>query len=79
MSQMKSHTGITIESITGFMNHGKLDAVGFDRPIELAVRDQIIDPDERRVLLKILMQAEIAGLDTATRARIEQARATQIL
>jgi len=72
---MKSHTEITIESIKVFMNDGKLDATEFDRLIELAMRDQVIDADEKRVLLRILAQAEQAGLDAAARARIEDVRA----
>ncbi len=72
---MKSHTEITIESIKVFMNDGKLDSTEFDRLIDLALRDQVIDEDEKRVLLRILAQAEQGGLDAATRARIEQVRA----
>ncbi len=79
MRQMKSHTEITLESIKVFANDGKLDATEFDRLIELALRDQIIDDDERRVLFKILVQAEGAGIDAATRARIDQVRAAQKL
>jgi len=79
MSQMRSHTEIAIESIKVFANDGKLDVIEFDRLIELALRDQIIDADERRVLLKILVQAEGAGLDASTRGRIDQVRAAQKL
>ena len=79
MSQMKSHTEITLASIHVFANDGKLDATEFDKLIEFALRDQIIDADERRVLLKILVQAEGAGIDAGTRARIDQVRAAQKL
>jgi hypothetical protein len=79
MNQMQSHMEIAIESIKVFMNDGKLDATEFDRLIELALRDQVIDADERRVLLRILVQAEQAGIDTITRARIAQVREAQKL
>lgn len=79
MSKMKSHTEMALESIKIFANDGKLDATEFDRLIDIALRDQIIDEDERRVLGRILVQAEGAGIDAITRARIEQVRATQKL
>ena len=70
----KSHIEITIHSMKVFLDDGKLDIAELNFLLGLAMLDNGIDEDERRVLKNILSQAEKGELDPSTRAHIEQVR-----
>lgn len=70
----KSHIEITIESMKVFMNDGQLDIAELNFLLGLAMRDNGIDEDERRVLKNIIARAEKSPMDTSTRAHIEQVK-----
>lgn len=67
----KSHIEITIESMKVFLDDGKLDVAELNFLLGLALRDNGIDEDERRVLKNILAQAEKSPMDASTRAHVE--------
>lgn len=70
----KSHIEIALESIKVFLNDGTLDVSELNFLLGLALRDQQIDADEKRVLKSIFVQAEKSGLAPAVRARIEEVK-----
>ena len=70
----KSHIEITIESMKVFMNDGQLDIAELNFLLGLAMRDNGIDDDERRVLKNIIARAEKSPMDTSTRAHVEQVK-----
>ena len=70
----KSHIEIALESIKVFLNDGTLDVAELDVLMGLALRDQQIDADEKRVLLNIFRQAELGELAPTVRARIEEVK-----
>lgn len=74
MPTPKSHLEIALASIPVFTNDGELDAAEFDKLLALALRDQAIDDDEKRVLGNIFKQAELGELEPAVKERIAQAR-----
>lgn len=75
MAQPKSHLVIALASISVFTNDGTLDVAELQNLLDLALRDQLIDDDEKRVLGNIFKQAELGELDPEVKRRIDQARA----
>ncbi|NUO77101.1 MAG: hypothetical protein HOQ32_13920 [Lysobacter sp.] len=65
---------MALASIPVFTNDGELDAQEFDKLLALALRDQSIDDDEKRVLGNIFKQAELGELDANVKTRIAEAR-----
>lgn len=74
MTQPKSHLVIALASIPVFTNDGTLDVAELQNLLDLALRDQLIDEDEKRVLGNIFKQAELGELDPEVKRRIDQAR-----
>ena len=74
MAQPKSHLVIALASIQVFSNDGTLDVAELQNLLDLALRDQTIDEDEKRVLGNIFKQAELGALDPEVQRRIAQAR-----
>lgn len=70
----KSHIEITIESMKVFMNDGQLDIAELNFLLGLALRDNGIDDDEKRVLKNIIARAEKSPMDPTTRAHVEQVK-----
>lgn len=67
----KSHIEIAIEATKVFLNDGKLDIAELNFLLGLALRDNGIDEDERRVLNNIIAQAEKSPIDATTRTHLE--------
>ncbi|SDX81734.1 hypothetical protein [Lysobacter enzymogenes] len=74
MAQPKSHLVIALASIQVFTNDGTLDVAELQNLLDLALRDQTIDEDEKRVLGNIFKQAEFGSLDPEVQRRIAEAR-----
>lgn len=75
MAQPKSHLEIALASIPVFTNDGTLDVAELQKLLDLALRDKIVDEDEKRVLGNIFKQAELGQLDAEVKRRIDEARA----
>jgi hypothetical protein len=74
MSKLRSHHEIAITSIHVFSDDGRLDLAELDKLLALALRDEVIDEDEKRVLGNILTRAERDGVDEVVLTRIDQVR-----
>ena len=74
MSKIRSHHEIAIASIHVFSDDGRLDLAELEKLLALALRDDVIDEDEKRVLGNILTRAERDGVDAEVRTRIDVVR-----
>lgn len=74
MSKLPSHHEIAVASIHVFSDDGRLDLAELEKLLALALRDAVVDEDEKRVLGNILARAERDGVDPDVQARIDQAR-----
>ena len=70
----RSHHEIAIASIHVFADDGRLDLAELEKLLALALRDNIVDEDEKRVLANILTRAERDGVDESVLTRIDQVR-----
>jgi hypothetical protein len=73
-SKLRSHHEIAIASIHVFTDDGRLDLAELEKLLALALRDEIVDEDEKRVLANILTRAERDGVDAEVLARIAEVR-----
>ena len=74
MSKLPSHHEIAVASIHVFSDDGRLDLAELEKLLALALRDEVVDEDEKRVLANILTRAERDGVDDAVLSRIGQVR-----
>jgi hypothetical protein len=74
MSKIRSHHEIAVASIRVFSDDGRLDLAELEKLLALALRDAVVDEDEKRVLGNILTRAERDGVDADVQARIDQVR-----
>jgi hypothetical protein len=75
MPKPHSYIEIAYESIKCFTDDGKLDLAELNFLLGLALRDDNIDDDEKRVLKKVFSQAELGTLAPVVSQRIADARA----
>lgn len=68
------HLDILLASIKVFSNDGKLDLAELEHLLALALRDQTIDDEEKRVLARIFAEAEKGALAPEVAQRMAQAR-----
>ena len=74
MTKPHSHIEIAYSSIRVFSNDGKLDLGELNFLLGLALRDAVVDDEEKRVLAKIFSQAELGTLAPQVKERIVWAR-----
>ena len=74
MNDLNSHLQIALASIEVFNNDGRLDLAELDRLLDIALKDRVVDDEERRVLARIFREAEAAGVDATVGRRIVEAR-----
>lgn len=73
--QPKSYVEIAWNAIKVFSNDGTVDEGELNFLLGLALRDQVVDADEKRVLASIFDRAEASSRLSATvRERIQEAR-----
>jgi hypothetical protein len=75
MVKPHSYIEIAFESVKVFTNDGQLDLQELNFLLGLALRDEQVDDDERRVLARIFAQAEKGRLAPPVQARIAEVRA----
>ena len=74
MSNLRSHHAIAVASIHVFSDDGRLDLAELEKLLALALRDEVIDEDEKRVLGNILTRAERDGIAADVQTRIDEVR-----
>jgi hypothetical protein len=74
MAQAHSHIEIAYSSIRVFSDDGRLDLGELNFLLGLAMRDAVVDAEEKRVLAKIFAQAEAGPLAPQVQERIALAR-----
>ncbi|HET6433474.1 hypothetical protein [Dyella sp.] len=75
MKEQHSHLEIAIASIKCFQDDGRLDPAELDQLVSIAERDGSIDPEEARVLERIMGKLRPEELDEAMLTRVEALRA----
>jgi hypothetical protein len=74
LSKLDSHLKLALASIPVFTDDGRMDLAELDRLLAVALEDQVVDPEEKRVLANVLARAEKDGVDTEVQARIAEVR-----
>lgn len=74
MARPDSHLEIALASIQVFADDGRMDLQELERLLELALRDERVDGDEKRVLANIFARAELDGVAADVATRIAEAR-----
>lgn len=72
---MQSHTEIAIASIKCFTDDGTLDLKELNYLLGLALRDKVIDDEEKRVLGNIFSKITESDVDAQVWARIVEVKA----
>jgi hypothetical protein len=75
MTHSRSYLDIALASIKVFSDDGKLDLEELNFLLGLALRDGVVDEDEKRVLANVFRRAEQGELRPAVSARIGEVRA----
>lgn len=71
-----SHLDIAVESISCFTDDGTLDSGEVRRLLGLALRDGVVDDEEKRVLKNIFSKVGQGEVTPETWSIIQEARAT---
>ena len=74
MIKPQSHIEIAYSSIRVFTDDGQMDVGELNFLLGLALRDSVVDEDEKRVLRKVFSQAELGKLSPLVKERIAEAR-----
>lgn len=75
MAESRDYLEIAFRSIECFTNDGKLRVDELDKLVEVALRDGVVDENEKRVLRNILRRLKTDELTPAMLAKIENVRA----
>lgn len=74
MAKPKSYIEISFESIKVFTDNGTLDLHELGFLLGIALRDGVVDDDEKRVLGRIFKEAEKGRLEPRVQERIAEVR-----
>ena len=77
--RLPDHLQLALAAIPAFTDDGRLSLDELEHLLGLALRDQVIDAEEQRVLGNILDRAERDGVDADVLARIQQVRGAHCL
>ena len=75
MTNPRSYLDIALASIKVFTDDGTLELEELNFLLGLALRDQVVDDDEKRVLANVFRRAEQGQIRPAVRSRIADVRA----
>lgn len=77
--RLPDHLQLALAAIPAFVDDGRLSLDELEHLLALALRDAVIDDEERRVLENILDRAERDGVDADVQTRIAQVRSAHAL
>lgn len=77
--RLPPHLKLALASIPAFTDDGRLGLGELEQLLALALQDEVIDAEEKRVLANVLDRAEADGVDPEVLARIRQVRAQHAL
>ena len=75
MSESKDYLEMSFRSIDCFANDGKLDVNELNEIVTIALRDGVVDDNEKRVLGKIISRLNASELQGELQERVKQLRA----
>lgn len=75
VKETRDYLELTYRSIRCFSDDGRLDPHELDRLVRIAMKDGVIDDNERRVLENIVAKLSPAELTPAMNAKIAEFRA----
>lgn len=74
--ECRDYLEMTTRSIAAFANDGRMDLEEFNEIVDIALRDNVMDENERRVLDNIIDMLLPHELTTELSARIREVRLT---
>lgn len=74
MSETKDYLEMSFRSINCFANDGKLDVGELNELVNVALRDGVVDDNEKRVLGKIISRLNATELQGELKQRVNQLR-----
>lgn len=75
MSENRDYLEMTFHSINCFADDGKLDVYELNQILAIALKDGVVDDNEKRVLSNIIGRLNEAELDGDLLSKIEKIRA----
>ena len=72
MTESRDYLELTYKSINCFANDGKLDVNELDSLLKIALRDGVVDDNEKRILENIFTRLTNAELDSAMQDKIDE-------
>ena len=71
MTESRDYLELTFKSINCFADDGKLDESELDSLLDIALRDGVVDANEKRVLENIFERLNTAELDSGLSCKID--------
>jgi hypothetical protein len=75
MSESRDYLEMTFHSINCFADDGKLDVSELNKIVDIALKDGVVDDNEKRVLRNIISRLSPEELQGEMKFRVEQLRA----
>jgi hypothetical protein len=72
MSETRDYLEMTFHSINCFSDDGKLDINELNTIVDIALKDGVVDDNEKRVLANIIARLSVDELQGALKARVDQ-------
>ena len=74
MTESRDYLEMTFHSINCFADDGKLDIAELNQIVDIALKDGVVDDNEKRVLSNIISRLSTDELKGALKVRVEQLR-----
>ena len=78
MRENRDYLEMTFHSINCFANDGKLDVYELNQIVTIALKDGVVDDNEKRVLSNIIARLNHAELSGELLAKVEEVKSTYL-
>lgn len=78
MSESRDYLEMTFHSINCFANDGTLDVKELKQILNIALKDGVVDDNEKRVLANIIGRLNVAELEGELLAKVEEIKSTYL-